>query len=216
MNKGRRISQWAPWVAACTGITILTFAIPFILTLAAPNEMKWGLLSDISQTYGAVSIPLSGAALLGIAWSLILQARQLRIENADRSRSSLRELLLQSVEDPALLVCWEPPMYPMTREEYRRTAFLSAIYNGWRAEHANGMISDDILRYAAVRTMRGEAGRNHWKNTRAVWHTEASSSDRKFRRFVTIMDEALNIAEAEGPPVGLGDYFLPDQIRQEP
>ncbi|MET7485521.1 DUF6082 family protein [Streptomyces sp. NPDC005538] len=202
--------QWIPWGAACVVLGLLTILTPLALGWGAPENVDWGRLSEISQTYAAVSIPLSGAALLGVAWSLVLQARQLRIDNEDRSRSAHRELLLRSVEDEDLLVCWEPPLYPMTREQYRRVAFINAIYNGWRIEYFSGLISDDVLQSAALRTMRGEVGRTHWKTTRPIWAAEAASMGRKYRNFVSVMDLALELAEAEGPPLTPGDYFLPD------
>ncbi|MEV5907537.1 DUF6082 family protein [Streptomyces chartreusis] len=213
MTSQRRSPQWIPWVTACSALALLTVLTPFTLAWSAPKDMEWERLSLISQTYAAVSIPLTGAALLGVVWSLALQTRQSRNDNEDRSRASMRELLLRSVEDDNLLVCWAPPASPMTREQYRQAAFINAIYNGWRTEYANGMIPDAVLYSTALRTMKGEIGRNHWKATRLLRQEEArGSASRRHLKFVQIMDQALEQAEAEGPPVSPKDYFLPDQI----
>ncbi|MEU5394635.1 DUF6082 family protein [Streptomyces tibetensis] len=177
--------------------------------------MEWDRLSEISQTYAAVSIPLSGAALLGVVWSLTLQTRQARVDNEDRSRAAIRELLMRSIEDDNLLVCWAPPASPMTREQYRQATFINAVYNGWRAEYLNGMITDEVLLSTALRTMKGEIGRSHWNATKSLRQAEAMSfGSKKQQKFVQIMDQALKQAEAEGPPVSPEDYFLPDQTRR--
>ncbi|MFZ4185655.1 hypothetical protein ACOZCG_31870, partial [Streptomyces pseudogriseolus] len=48
------------------GLLGLIVSTPFVLTALAPANTDWGKLSDISQTYGAVSVVLSAIALAGV------------------------------------------------------------------------------------------------------------------------------------------------------
>ncbi|MFD8568249.1 DUF6082 family protein [Streptomyces sp. NPDC059639] len=216
LDKGQRMLQKGlrrsiPWLTTITALLAITLLTPFIMKQWAPSGMKWGELSDISQTYAAVSIPMSAAALIGVTWSLVLQARQMRAENEERWLSTLREMLMASVNDPSLLPCWEPPAEPTTQEAYRRAVFINVIFNGWRGEYMNGLIGDDILRAVASRTMGGEVARGHWGATRHIWHEEAKTMGKKYARFVTVMDEAWEVAKAQGPALSPNDYFLPAQ-----
>jgi len=51
---------------------------PFALNLLSPNATDWTQLSLIGQTYGAASALLAVIALLGVAVSLLMQAREAR------------------------------------------------------------------------------------------------------------------------------------------
>ncbi|MFK4104308.1 DUF6082 family protein [Streptomyces sp. NPDC019531] len=208
----RRINALLPWWALCSvcGLVLLAVLTPFLLTWLAPQSLDWTRLSAISQTYAAVSIPLSGAALIGVVWSLLLQARAVRADTTDRFRQSLRELLLVAVEDDSLLACWDPPLTPITREEFRLQFYNNAIINGWRAEYQNGTIPDPVMRDALYRMMRGQIGRRNYASTRELWWREMQSMDARSRRFLTLMEEAFQAAVAEGPALAPGDYFLPD------
>ncbi|MEU4496055.1 DUF6082 family protein [Streptomyces sp. NPDC023998] len=172
--------------------------------------MNWAKLSDISQTYAAISIPLSGAALLGVAVSTSFQARQLRIENQERYRSAHRELLTMSLSDDQLIVCWEPPSAPISRERYRQHLFINMVISSWNAECVTGRMRAAHIRFTATRVMRGELFREFWDLYGTAWAAEAETVGAGSVQFVDIMNEALHIAGSLGPPVSPGDYFSPN------
>ncbi|MEU7584413.1 DUF6082 family protein [Streptomyces sp. NPDC041068] len=210
MRIRQRIIRVLPWACSAVALIGLGAAMPFLLNWAAPESTDWDRLSSISQTYAALSIPLSGAALLGVVWSLIFQARALEKDSNDRYRGALRELLLHTAEDPSLLVCWDPPMSPMTQEQYRLQIFNNAIILSWRAEYLNGMIPDAMMRDQLYRMLRGQVGQKNYASTRALWLSQGARFSGKAKRFVQLLEEAFQAAAAAGPALTLEDYFLPD------
>ncbi|MFI9771678.1 hypothetical protein ACIHJG_33090 [Streptomyces sp. NPDC052415] len=65
MRVRQRIIRALPWASGALALIGLGAATPLLLNWAAPESADWDRLSSISQTYSALSIPLSGAALLG-------------------------------------------------------------------------------------------------------------------------------------------------------
>ncbi|MET7696738.1 DUF6082 family protein [Streptomyces sp. NPDC005485] len=183
---------------------------PFALKWWAPQKLQWSHLSDVSQTYAAVSIPLSGAALLGVVWSLIMQARQLKITNDNEFRAAHRELIMQALQDPALQECWEPPAVPTTQTRARQILYINIIFSNWRVDYLNGTASEEAVQLSAQSVMKGEIAREFWQTRRALWHAWARTQGRKDRRFVEILDEALKLSDAAGPPIAARDYFTPE------
>ncbi|MFI9773076.1 DUF6082 family protein, partial [Streptomyces sp. NPDC052415] len=131
-------------------------------------------------------------------------------DSNDRYRGALRELLVHTVEDPSLLVCWDPPMAPMTQEKYRLQIFNNAIILSWRAEYLNGMLPDAVMRDQLYRMLRGQVGNDNYSATRALWLSEVAHRNGKPKRFAQLMEEAYQAAVAAGPALTLEDYFLPD------
>lgn len=204
-----RLLRWLPWVAASGVLLALTILTPFILVWWSPSGLKWDRLSEISQTYSAVSILLSGAALLGVVWSLMMQARQMRIANDNELRAAHRELMMQALHDPVLQECWEPPAIRTTRERARQMLYVNLIFSGWRVDYLNGASTDAGVLRAAEILMRGEIARDFWRTRRAGWHVTANAMSRKDRRFVALLDEAVKKADQAGPPMPVEDYYLP-------
>jgi hypothetical protein len=203
-----KLVRLLPWCIGSIALLAVTVLAPFIMKWWAPGGLKWGQLSDISQTYGVVSIPLSGAALIGVVWSIVLQSRQLRISSEAEWRSSYRDLTLRVLEDPSLRLCWEPPAEPVTLERMRQDAYMNAIFNSWRADHANGTMSAEGVLYYAQLVMGGEIAREFWRNHVHNWASGAETMGHRDRRFVELVSKALRQADAAGPPARPSAYFL--------
>ncbi|MFD7282958.1 DUF6082 family protein [Streptomyces sp. NPDC059862] len=190
-------------------VVVLTILAPFVMKWWAPGGMKWEELSNVSQTYGAVSIPLSGAALFGVVWSLVMQARQMKISNEIEYRASHRDLLMRALDDPTYQFCWEPPTAPVTQERYRQQLYAKLIISDWRVEYLNGTAADDTILFWGQNGMASEIMREFWRTRSVLWATEAKTMGPKDRKFVELLDEAMRRAEAAGPAVPPDEYFLP-------
>ncbi|MFD3582940.1 DUF6082 family protein [Streptomyces sp. NPDC058683] len=185
-------------------------ATPFALDSLAPRHLAWERLSAISQTYGAVSVLISAAALAGVALSLAYEARQTRTQNEESHRSAHRELVILTLSDPSFQVCWEPPNTPMTQEKWKQLLVANLIVSMWSSDYKLGLVDDRTTRATLDDYFRGEVGRNYWHNSGPSWHRySAGSRDRRERRFVTLAEEAYRAALAAGDPVLTVDYFLP-------
>ncbi|UXY29895.1 DUF6082 family protein [Streptomyces sp. HUAS TT20] len=175
----------------------------------APSGLNWGKLSNISQTYGGLSILVSTAALIGVVASISYQARQVRIEHQEGQRAWHRELILWSLNDPELLTCWEPPRIPVSRERYKKILFVNLIMAAWITDLRLRRTSEGAALANLRDHFRGEVARAHWAEGREKWRafSEAQEGDALGLRFVDLADQAYREAITAGPPVTEDDYF---------
>src|SRR5690349_8108119 len=83
------------------GMLFLVIISPAALNLVARIPgMNWARLSNVGQTYGAISALLTALALGGVVISLIYQARDVRTAREQASRAVHQELLKIEMEDP--------------------------------------------------------------------------------------------------------------------
>jgi len=116
-------------VMMTTSLTIalgLVVLSPFALNVLAHQRQNWAQLSNIGQTYGAVSALLSSLALAGVIVSLLYQARDGRTAREQVTRTLHHELLKMEMDDPALMTAVGAPWgYPIPAES---TAIRQHLY----------------------------------------------------------------------------------------
>ncbi|WP_320779261.1 DUF6082 family protein [Streptomyces sp. CRN 30] len=186
----------------------LILATPFILDVLAPSDLDWARLSSVSQTYGALSVLFSAAALAGVAASLWYQARQTRIAQEAARRDAHRELIMLALGDASLLECWEPPQTPMTAARRKQILFTNLIVSNWESDFRLGNLGAAALRDMFDGHFEGEIAREHWVAGGPGWRASAEvSADPTRRRFVEIADERYTRSVAAGSPVAAAAYF---------
>ncbi|CAM5715881.1 hypothetical protein SALBM135S_09758 [Streptomyces alboniger] len=206
-DRKRRALAWISVILI--SLAIIT-ATPLLLSNLAPSGMNWDRLSNISQTYGALSVFFSAAALIGVVLSIAHQARQIRIQNEESHRSAHRELTLLTLDDPAFLVCWEPPNTAITQERWRQLLVSNLIVSMWSSDFKLHLYDAHTMRAILRDYFRGEIGRAYWMNSGPLWHRMTESgSDRRLHDFVRIADETYAAAVASGPAVLPAAYFAP-------
>ncbi|MER5464589.1 DUF6082 family protein [Streptomyces sp. NPDC002668] len=173
--------------------------------------MDWAELSDISQAYAAVSVPLTAAALLGAIFSLTYQARQARVSHVDTTNSTHRALLLEAFGEPCLQVCWGPPPRPIQAQRWKQFTYTNMIVSYWHSQYVLDGVGEAALRSNATRLFRGEVGREYWTVWGAGWREAMSGQGRKSQRFIRIVERAFEAAESEGPPIPASQFFIPDE-----
>ena len=206
-----RPSQKSRTLAAASCV-LSTFALilgtPFILSALAPDDLDWGQLSNVSQTYGALSVFFSAAALAGVAVSLWYQARQTQIAQEAARRDAHRELIILALGDPSFLACWEPPHTPMSATRRKQILFTNLIVTNWESDFRLRNLGKAALRDMFDGHFQGEIAREHWLTGGPGWRVSAeSSADPMRRQFVEIADERYARAIAGGPPVAAAEYF---------
>lgn len=206
----RRILRALAWSGGFLAFIGAVAVTPFVLNLVAPNTLDWNRLSDISQSYGAVSLVISAAALLGVVTSIAFQAKQARLEGEQTFRAAHRELTMLTLTDSALLRCWEPPRIPMTEARWKQLIVTNLIVSMWASDHHLGRLNDGALRVVLGAHFRGEVARAHWENSGSMWrdHMAALEEPRRLR-FVEIVDEVYHHAGETGPPVMDREFFIP-------
>lgn len=198
-------------VLVAAGLTTVTLIVlgPLLLRAVAPAGTNWGKLSDISQTYGA---SLSAVAVLGVAAGLVYQARQIAVATEDAYRASHRQLITMSLDDPTLMVCWEPWPITVSLPEAKQIAFTNLIVSSWFTDYQLKRINDDGLRVLLRAHFGGEVARKHWQisGTQRRQINEALGDSRALR-FVAVVDEMYAEAVSAGPPTPSSGYFLTSQ-----
>jgi uncharacterized membrane protein len=96
-------------VLGLTAILGLVVLSPFALEVLAHSRGDWTQLSDVGQTYGAVSALLSSLALVGIIVSLLYQARDSRASHEEVSRTLQHDLLKMELGDVSLMNSFGAP-----------------------------------------------------------------------------------------------------------
>ncbi|MFG2501975.1 DUF6082 family protein [Streptomyces sp. NPDC048441] len=206
-HSGRHRSA-ATWSTATLAALAVIFTTPFLLDRLAPRGMDWDRLSNVSQTYGALSVLFSAAALVGVVLSISHQARQTRVQNEESHLSAHRELTLLTLDDPAFLVCWEPPNTPVSQQRWRQLLVSNLIVSMWSRDFKLNLYDEPTIRVTLEDYFRGEVGRAYWANSRPSWQRLAESgSDRRLCSFVRIADAAYATAAASGPPTPSAAYF---------
>jgi hypothetical protein len=186
-------------------VTVIALA-PLVIRLVAPKETNWEQLSAISQIYGSC---LSAVALVGVAASLIYQARQTAMASEDTSRASHRELIMMALEDPSLLPCWEPSSVPLTALEMKQIFFTNLIVTNWLANYRMNRLNDEAMRAIFAKHFRGEIARKQWQISAADGAQAVNEAIGEPRRlaFFKLGNEAYAKAVSEGPPISASAYF---------
>ncbi|WP_017592544.1 DUF6082 family protein [Nocardiopsis potens] len=147
----------------------------------------WERLSFIGQTYGAASALLAGAALIGVAATLVLQARETRLSRENALRESNAELLRMAMEDPVYAACWGENLTDAGGTAQRQSMYTNMILSQWEMAYESRSIDDGHLRALAARLFAGRVGWDFWADVREVRISTAAS--RRSRRFHAILDE---------------------------
>ncbi|MER7170054.1 DUF6082 family protein [Streptomyces mesophilus] len=196
-----------------TGIVVLSIiaSTPFLLRAVAPDGQNWGELSDISQTYGSLSVLFSGAALLGVIVSLVYQARQSALERAEAQRAVHRELLTMAFEDPELIPCWAPWPQPVTATRWKQLSYINLIYNSWYTDYRLGRSNDKAAREKLAYHFRGQLARIYWEMHADEWRevTRAEGSRRAVRYFQLTTEVYAQAVADRRPAVPASAYLRP-------
>jgi hypothetical protein len=196
----RRTERWArillvgSLLILIVGAGCLVLASPLALgVIDDQGSRDWGRLSEIGQTYGAVSALISVVALGGVAVSLILQLRSAQLDRAHAYRSVHLQLIEMAFDNPDLLECLGFSV-ASTEVDRRQNLYCNQLYLALEMGCEVGALHDERLR-VSVREMLTGPGRRWWGETREA--RAASITGRRARHVFDIVDEQWRLALAE-------------------
>lgn len=195
----RKAARASALLLAGVGVLALVAASPLALrSLGALHKLNWIQLSYIGQTYGAASALLTGLALIGVAGSIILQARAVNVSREQSSREHHAHLIEMSLKDPVYQRAWgqDPSRFPP--DALRQRGYLNLIVSHWQRDYRFNGYAENALRINLARLFRGEAARLWWADTGD--YRRASAQDRRDKRFCRIVEEEYRKAVSSGPP----------------
>lgn len=206
-----------PVLAAFLSFLIILILALIVLSPAALEQaskvrgVNWGLLSNIGQTYGAVSALLSALALGGVVASLFYQARDVRSAAEQASRTFHFDLLKMEMNDPFYAgILRSPGGEPDDYDSLRKHNFIHMWVTYWEARYNLRESSDQEVRYiAANELLNSIEGRRYWSHVRAI---KLAGYRGRLARFTRIVDDeyskAINhsIRTPEAPETSSADY----------
>jgi hypothetical protein len=182
-------------VIVAMGLVILSpLALP---ALDSDGQTDWGRLSDIGQTYGAVSAVVAAIALIGVMVSLVIQGREMKQARKNARRALHVELMRMAMDDPSYMEAWGPYDTDTFAAERQQT-YVNLIVAHWYAEYEVGEMPDVLLRATAAEVFAGVPGRRYWNDVGRFWRDNYSG--RRARRFHQVLEETYQEA-IKKPPV---------------
>lgn len=162
------------------------FFSPLLLILwERPKGINWNRLGDIGQTYDGTSAVLSAIALLAVAASLVIQARQSRHERVLHSLDRQFDLLNLVLERPNLygpLVGWSDT----SDGKVRQRVFVSLWINMLQMRYEMNTETETEIRKELQLTFMSDFGRQWWHAEQQWWSAEhaTSKAQQKFDRML--------------------------------
>lgn len=186
----------ATGLIAIIGLVVLS---PFALTELADFKINWLKLSNVGQTYGAVSALLSSFALVGIAVSLLYQSRDNQNAREQTTRNLQFELIRMAMGDPSLMTASGAPWdldIPPDSSSIRQFLYVQLWVSFLGGNFTIGELPESAVRHIAGHELfRSEAGRNYWA---AVGQVQTANSSGRRKRFFHILDDEYRKAISSG------------------
>jgi Family of unknown function (DUF6082) len=175
---------------------------PFALAELGHYRTDWAQLSNIGQTYGAVSALLTPLALGGVVASLLYQARDSRNALEQTTRTLQFELIRMELDDPSLMTALGAPWdlaIPSDSVSIREYLYVQMWVSFWGGNYTNGGMPESAIRhFAAHELFRSRAGRAYWA---AVGKLQIAHSKGALNQFFRFLDDEYEKALATGSPV---------------
>ncbi|MBM2621322.1 hypothetical protein JIG36_38055 [Actinoplanes sp. LDG1-06] len=172
--------------AGLGGFLALIVTSPRLLGSLIGRSEDWHQLSEVGQAYGGISAILSGLAFCGIAGSLLLQWRQVRLTQTMVLRQRHFELSMIAIDDPRMAV---PLQAGKPDVEARRLMVLNQWVAYWSTLWEIGNIDPPTLRSLFDGVFREDLAMDWWSVEGANWFASPRLTKRQ-QHFLTIASEA--------------------------
>lgn len=167
MFRSRR-AAFAALVVSIVAVSLFLVAFsPLALRqIASLSGINWTRLSNVGQTYGAISAVLAALALIGVAGSVLLQAREARHNRWAASRNRHAELISFALKDPFYIQVFAPPFPGCSVETGKLMAYINLLLQYWSMMWEFGDLPERQLRANLANVLQTEAGRLYWSKIR--------------------------------------------------
>ncbi|MEV4482200.1 DUF6082 family protein [Micromonospora coxensis] len=193
----RSATPTALLLAVLVLLTAVLFSPVGLLWVGERPGYDWPLLGNVGEAYGAASAILAGLALIGVAASLVVQAREAKAAREQALRGLHTDLLKMAIDDPGLLECWGPIEDSTDLDWFRKHVYTNLIVSHWQLMWEVDVLSEPHLEVLADQFFKGTAGRRFWAEARGP-RMKAETS-RRARRFTAVVDRSYRAAVAAGP-----------------
>jgi hypothetical protein len=144
-------------------ISFLVVASPLALqVIDSHSNANWPQLSNIGQTYGAVSALLAALALVGVAVSVLMQNRELRHDRWEAGRSRHFDIIRMALDDPLYRQVFSRPGPQTPDNEARLVGYTNMLFEYWKMMWEFGDWSETQLRACFRDVLSTGAGYSYW------------------------------------------------------
>jgi hypothetical protein len=144
-------------------ISFLVIISPLALqVIDSHSNVNWSELSNIGQTYGAVSALLAALALVGVAVSVLMQNRELRHDRWEAGRSRHFDIIRMALDDPLYRQVFSVPGPQTPDDEARLVGYINMLFEYWKMMWEFGDWSDAQLRACFRDVLSTGAGYSYW------------------------------------------------------
>ena len=183
---GRLIFAASIILATFAGLALVTASPLALRSLANLRQFDWLRLSNVGQTYGAISAMLVVIGLSGVAVTVFLQVRESRHTRVQAARTRHYDLMRMALDDPVLMEVSNQLRRLPTHNERRQAIYINLLLRFWLMLWEFNDISEARLRSYAADLFETEPSRTYWRKIK----TQPSLADtRKERRFTQIVSE---------------------------
>jgi len=197
-RRGLLITLAAVVVALFVGMVAFS---PLALTGLEHLRKDWGQLSNIGQTYGAISALISSLALGGVIVSLLYQARDGRTAREQSMRTLHHQLIKMTMEDSTFMTASGAPWnlaIPPESASIREYLYVHMWVSFWAGNYVMGEMTVPAIRQTAKNELfNSKAGRTYWT---AVGQTLLSTTTGRYNHFTRILDEEYQKVVASNIP----------------
>lgn len=206
MAMGSKLNVHRLLIVASIVIASIAFLALVILSplalraVASVFGLNWSNLSNVGQTYGAVSALITALALGGVVISLLYQARDVNAARSQAIRTFQFELLRMEIEDADLMWASGAPWGTVESADYRRLRqhiFVHMWLSFWESQFLLNEMSSKSVRSAAKELFSGEPAREYWES---AGDGRLASNEGRRLQFLHIIEEEYREA-IKSPPL---------------
>lgn len=203
VERNRKLGRSPVVVVGSSAAIVLVAASPYALrAIALLPGMDWIKLGNVGQAYGAASALLSAIALVAVAYSVFLQAKEARASRRQAARGFHHELIRLALDDPGYLAALGGPGGQIAYSRARKGMYLNLWLAYWEMLFELGDLSEAELRLnVGGQFFNSSEARAFWSSGAETWSELMKSQPRAKRaRFVRLVDDEYQKALAAGPP----------------
>jgi hypothetical protein len=192
------MKSWPIWLAAILASLAFIFYAAMLIWANWPITQltleQTGLFGD---SFGVINAFFTGGAFLLILWTIVIQQRELRLQQQEMSRMVAvqeialhRELLKYAMEDEALAKVWGSRT-PIDHDTFRQVVYVNMILSQWGMMYEEELISKSELEFMLSMHMEDSLYfRKFWTYAAHVRRKHATLSP-KYREFHELAEQAF-------------------------
>lgn len=177
-------------VAIFSSIVLVILSPLAFRRIANVPGINWSLLSNVGQTYGAVSAILAALGLTGVALSIFLQVREARHNRLQAGRTRQYELIRLAMDDPLYMKVFSS--VHGSSESQRLTTYINLFLQYLHMLWDFNDLPEKQLRYVSSDLLGSQAGREYWKEYGDTWRDLISN--KRAAKFYSILDEVYKLS----------------------